>query len=501
MNDVKHPFSLHIGYAAGLVNMTVNDTRKIWLWFGAAAVLIALMMMLALQVARQGERTDALRERTYRILDTANAFMSGMKDSEASARGYLLLGRESYLAPYQLSQDTLALNLADLLNFTQDDPVQQQRLQLISQLADNKLIIMERVITLRRNQDVAGAMNLFRTEQGKQLMDGIRTSMEQFVDLEKNLLAQRNADFRVHIGRLLMAVTLLGAFAVMTAATAAYTVYRETRRRLAIQEQTKTQLEEQNARLKIAADKLIEEEAQLLAQHQETLKARERMILIEKMSSMGTMVGGVAHEINNPLMGVMNYVEYARDKTVDAKSLEVLNSALHEINRIKKIVQNMLVFVRADGEQQESCSIHDSVRQTAALLEGEFKKNEVQLQVELPDDLPQIKCGSGSLQQVLVNLLLNARDAIAGQAEQRVAIKARCQDEKVVLSVCDSGPGVSDEIRRHIFDPFFTTKPVGKGTGLGLSVSRQLIENAGGSLNLYDEPGYGSCFKVILDAV
>jgi PAS domain S-box-containing protein len=217
----------------------------------------------------------------------------------------------------------------------------------------------------------------------------------------------------------------------------------------------------------------------------QVLEARERMIQIEKLSSLGTMVGGVAHEINNPLMGVMNYVEYARDKAIDPKSIEVLGSALHEIDRIREIVQHMLVFVRTDGAHQVRCNVHDSVKQTAALLEGEFRKNAVQLQIDLPEDLPLVKCSAGSLQQVLVNLLLNARDAVAGQAEQRITIRGQHMDGKIILSVCDNGPGVKDDIRQKIFDPFFTTKPIGKGTGLGLAVSQQLVEEVGGSLS-YD---------------
>ena len=227
-------------------------------------------------------------------------------------------------------------------------------------------------------------------------------------------------------------------------------------------------------------------------------EARERMIQIEKLSSLGTMVGGVAHEINNPLMGVMNYVEYAMNKAVDAKSIEVLGSALHEIDRIRIIVQHMLVFVRADSDQQAICNVLDSVKRTVALLEGEFRKNALQLQVDLPLDLPQVKCSAGSLQQVLVNLLLNARDAIADQAVQRITISGQKQDGEVILSVCDNGPGISDEIRNKLFDPFFTTKPIGKGTGLGLAVSRQLLEEVGGRLSYNENAVQGDCFQLFL---
>jgi len=229
-------------------------------------------------------------------------------------------------------------------------------------------------------------------------------------------------------------------------------------------------------------------------------EARARMIQIEKLSSLGTMVGGVAHEINNPLMGVMNFVEYARDNSTDAKSIEVLGNALQEIERIRLIVQHMLIFVRADSDLHASCDVRNSVKQTAALLEGEFKKIALQIKVDLPESLPRIKCSAGSFQQVLVNLLLNARDALLEQAEPAITISGQCKSGEVILSVSDNGTGVSDEIRKKIFDPFFTTKPIGKGTGLGLAVSQQLVEEVGGSLSYAGEQGQGACFQLKFNA-
>jgi|SRR5450830_48209 len=255
-------------------------------------------------------------------------------------------------------------------------------------------------------------------------------------------------------------------------------------------------LAQHNIDLQHALALLRQEDALRLERERQELENREHMIQIERLSALGTMVGGVAHEINNPLMGVMNYVEHARDKATDASSKEVLNNALHEIDRIKKIVSNMLVFVRPDAGQQESCSLPETVNRTVDLLQSELTKNAVQVQIDLPQDLPLIQCSAGSLQQVLVNVLLNARDAIAGQTQPRITISARLEGGQVILSVCDNGPGISDEIRERIFDPFFTTKPVGKGTGLGLSVSRHLMQEVGGSISTDNQQGSGCCFRL-----
>ncbi len=257
-------------------------------------------------------------------------------------------------------------------------------------------------------------------------------------------------------------------------------------------------LAKKNQDIEFIAAKLHQDDTKLIAQQRELLEVQERMVQIDRLSSLGVMVGGVAHEINNPLMGVLNYVEFARDRSDDAKSIEVLNKALHEIGRIKKIVQNMLVFARVDHHANASCRVADAVKQALSLMEGEFKKNAVLMRLDLPEDLPPVHCSAGSLQQVLVNLMLNARDALAQQADRQVNIRASQIDSKVVVSVCDSGPGVSEEVRQKLFTPFFTTKAAGKGTGLGLAVSRQLIEEVGGTISFAPEPGFAACFRMEL---
>lgn len=241
---------------------------------------------------------------------------------------------------------------------------------------------------------------------------------------------------------------------------------------------------------------LIKEDEKLADKHRAAMENRARMLQMEKLTSLGTMVGGVAHEINNPLMGVMNYVEYARDKTTDTATKQVLDNALQEINRIKKIVSNMLVFVRAEGKQQESCDAREVIHRTVDLLAGELTQHGVNVKVRLEDGLPLLKCNASSLQQVLVNLMLNARDAIADQPEPTITLNGRQEAGRIVLLVCDNGTGISEQVRDKLFEPFFTTKPVGKGTGLGLPVSRQLVQEAGGTIVLQQEPGYATCFRL-----
>ncbi|WP_374089331.1 AAA family ATPase [Methylomicrobium lacus] len=225
-------------------------------------------------------------------------------------------------------------------------------------------------------------------------------------------------------------------------------------------------------------------------------KNQEHMLQMEKLSALGTLVGGVAHEINNPLMGVMNFVEFAADRSTDKKSKEILDQALQQIHRIKKIVSNMLVFVHTRSTPSGNSKLAEVIKQTLLLLEGELSKDSIAVEVDAADDLPAIRCSADSLQQILVNLLLNARDALADVRQPQIKIIVRPIEGMLELSVIDNGPGIPQDVQPKIFDPFFTTKPPGKGTGLGLSVIRRLVQDIGGNIQVESLHGHGCCMRL-----
>jgi len=223
---------------------------------------------------------------------------------------------------------------------------------------------------------------------------------------------------------------------------------------------------------------------------------QEHMLQMEKLSALGTLVGGVAHEINNPLMGVMNFVEFAADRSTDAKSKEVLDQALQQIHRIKKIVSNMLLFIHTRSVPSGNCRITEVIRQSLLLLEGELSKGGIAVEVDAADDLPAIRCSADSLQQILVNLIINARDALTDSSQPQIKIIVRPVEEMLELSVTDNGSGIPQDVQSKIFDPFFTTKPPGKGTGLGLSVIRRLVQDVGGKVQVESIVGHGCCMRL-----
>ncbi|POZ50579.1 PAS domain S-box protein [Methylovulum psychrotolerans] len=242
---------------------------------------------------------------------------------------------------------------------------------------------------------------------------------------------------------------------------------------------------------KIADQKLAEAYKQL----QQSLDIQIRQ---EKLAALGVLVGGLAHEINNPMMGILNYIQFAYEKTDESRSHEVLGKALREINRVVKLVHNMLTFACYPSGTLHT-DIASALNHVMGLIEGDLKKADISLHLDVPQALPQVNISCDALEQILLNLLLNAVYGLKTLTKPRsITITARqLANDTVQLQVLDNGTGVPAEIRQKVFDPFFTTKPPGEGTGLGLAISRQIAESVKGQLELADSP-QGACFSINL---
>ena len=233
---------------------------------------------------------------------------------------------------------------------------------------------------------------------------------------------------------------------------------------------------------------------------------REQIIRTEKLASVGQLAAGVAHEIGNPLAAILGYVDILRSEAAGKGELPVaerqdaLDRVKAETQRIHRIIRELLEFSRPSHEEPVATDPLRVVQSAQALLAPQSRFREVRVVTAGGDSWPQAMVSPGRLAQVLVNLLLNAADAMGGKGTIVVACEAA--GDKVALSIADEGPGVAPENRRKIFDPFFTTKPVGQGTGLGLSVSRSIVESFGGTLELVPfVAGQGAKFVLSLPGV
>jgi len=250
-------------------------------------------------------------------------------------------------------------------------------------------------------------------------------------------------------------------------------------------------------------------EARVEARTQELRDTQNQLMQSEKMSSLGQLVAGVAHELNNPIGFVhanlqlldefIEKLANARETGADTERIreaitKLLLRSREGTERVKQIVQDLRTFSRMDQADLQTADLHEEIDRTLALMQPRLK-NKIKVVREY-GDLPEVKCYPGQLNQVFLNLLMNACDVL--DQGGNITISTEQSPLGVRLDVHDDGPGIPPEVQSRIFDPFFTTKAVGKGTGLGLSLSHGIIERHGGRFLVYSEPGNGTSFVLDL---
>jgi two-component system, NtrC family, sensor kinase len=234
----------------------------------------------------------------------------------------------------------------------------------------------------------------------------------------------------------------------------------------------------------------------------ERKKLETRMLQSEKLSAVGQLAAGVAHEINNPLGIILGFAQSIKSQAKpDDPSRTGLDFIEKETIRCKDLVQNLLVFSRASRtEQREQIDINTTIEGALSLVNAQSRVKNIELVKEFAPNLPQLQANRNQIQQVLINLCNNAMDAMSksGQIVVRTGEKFRNGQNWITFQVQDTGSGIPKDIQSKIFEPFFTTKEVGKGTGLGLSLIFEIIQKHNGTVELTSEVGVGTTFTVYL---
>ncbi|MBI5201622.1 MAG: PAS domain S-box protein [Elusimicrobia bacterium] len=232
----------------------------------------------------------------------------------------------------------------------------------------------------------------------------------------------------------------------------------------------------------------------------ETVKKRVHAQLIhaEKMSAAGTLLAGVVHELNNPLQQVIGLAELLKHLAAGPQDRDDFRTLESATMRCASMVHGLLAFVRKDKPERHRVSLNAVAEATLALCEYRFVKSDgIELDLELDPAKPEVAAEFHKLEQIVLNLVLNARDVLHGHPGPRaVRVRTRRRGERCVVEVSDTGPGVPPAVLERLFEPFFTTKSGGKGTGLGLSISRELAESFGGTL-VHEEPAEGGARFVL----
>jgi signal transduction histidine kinase len=234
----------------------------------------------------------------------------------------------------------------------------------------------------------------------------------------------------------------------------------------------------------------------------ETRGIYQQLLQAEKMAALGQTISGVAHELNNPLATILSWAERLSQKsTLDDSVRSGLDTIYSESERAARIVRNLLTFARKRQTTRAMVDVNHVVRETLALRSYEQRVSNIAVVDALAAGLPAVFADGHQLQQVLLNLIINAEQAMLSTHGRGVVVVRTWHDaeqESVVLEINDDGPGIPDEVQPKIFDPFFTTKDVGKGTGLGLTVAYAIVQEHGGRIRLESRPGAGASFYVEL---
>jgi signal transduction histidine kinase/BarA-like signal transduction histidine kinase len=225
----------------------------------------------------------------------------------------------------------------------------------------------------------------------------------------------------------------------------------------------------------------------------------QQLLQAEKMAALGQTISGVAHELNNPLATILSWAERLAERNLDETSRRGIDVILGESERAARIVRNLLTFARKRQSTRSMIDLNQVVRETLALRAYEQRLTNIDVVTALASGLPPVFADPHQIQQVLLNLVINAEQAMLS-ANGRGSLVLRTWHEvernAVVLQVSDDGPGVPADVRTKIFDPFFTTKEVGKGTGLGLTVAYAIVQEHGGSMRVDSPPAGGASFTV-----
>lgn len=380
------------------------------------------------------------------------------------------------------------------------------------------------------NQDFGGLRSAYVDPQ-------VARSVVKAISRGKNWIGE--VEQRSKTGRitpvLLRASTIYNSKGKIIGAIGSHTDISEQKRAEASLKRSEAQLRQQAADLQQALAELGQTQAQLVQS--------------EKMSSLGQLVAGIAHEINNPVNFIYGNIQPAYEYIQDLLNLIELyqdqypnptaqvQEALEEVDipfvaedlpkllqsmevgaeRIRIIVNSLRTFSRMDEAEMKAVDLHEGIESSLMIVEHRLKANDDRRAINLIKDyrsLPQVDCYAGQINQVFMNLLLNGIDAIDDRAQQHpnavdyqpqiricteMARFEQTDSEQITIRFIDNGPGISETIKSRLFDPFFTTKPVGKGTGMGLSISYQIItEQHGGTLQCISAPGQGAEFVITI---
>src|SRR6266700_1512248 len=248
---------------------------------------------------------------------------------------------------------------------------------------------------------------------------------------------------------------------------------------------------------------LCETTAEVQRREQELREKQEQLVQAGKLATLGELTTGVAHELNNPLNNIGLFIGNVIDlielgEADPQRMLHELHSAMQQVHKATEIISHLRTFGRAATVSREPVVINQVIQRAISLVHKQLHLRQIEVQLRFPSEDVIVIGNAIQMEQVFINLLTNARDALADVTQKMITITCTVKTDVVNIHFCDTGPGIPAGLEQRIFDPFFTTKEVGAGTGLGLSITYGIIKEHQGSITVESRPGEGALFIIQL---
>ena len=470
--------------------------QNAWIIMAVGLGLILAAMVAIALLALRSDEADRMVTHTVEVQQTSETLLSAIRDAESGQRAYILTGRTEYLEPVDDAEAKIPALLAGMKKLTADNSMQQERLERLAPLIEERMNFIRRTTSVARNGDHDAAVGLIASGEGRKLMDRIVAEMSSFYQTEIDLLRSRqemSAQLRLWLTTLIVlallaAIVLAGVLAVAT-------------------RQAVTGL--------LSRTRELEIESKLRREAEETLRQAV------KMEAVGQLSGGIAHDFNNLLTIIIGNLDTMKRRLVElaksnvggeaiAKLETPLDAAMKGAKSSAQLTQRLLAFSRRQALEPDRLDVNRLVSGMLEMLRRTLG-SDISIETVLGAGLWPAIVDANQLENVLLNLALNAKAAMPDGGCLTIetantylddAYVRRFGDVKagqyVVLCVTDTGTGISAEILDQVFDPFFTTKPVGEGSGLGLAMVHGFVKQSGGHVRIYSEVGSGTTVKVYL---
>jgi signal transduction histidine kinase len=465
--------------------------------FAAVVAVIFVSSAIVYGRLRVIEEATNWRVHTAQVLETLQIAMDAMLDQEIGIGGYMVTGNEISLEPYHSGGNAFTAAMRIIKDLTSDNPAQQSRLDELNELATEwRSGIAEREIALMAKPETReDARALGRSMAGKTAMDLIRAKVDEIARVERDLLAKRAAVQKQAYATAYTMIIVGGAASLIVALLIGVLLTRVITVPITRMTDAMAALAKGDTSIEVPRDGRSDEIGAMATAVQvfkesiiERQRAQAELAHVNRVATMGQLAASIAHEVNQPIGATVTNAQAAlRWLGARTPDLDEVRQALDQIvkdgKRASDVVSRIRALVKKAPERKDRFDFNEAIFEVIALTRSEVLRHGVSLQTHFATGLPRVQGDRTQVQQVILNLILNAVEAMSGsrEGERELLIRTRTDDSDAVLvAVRDSGPGLDPTNMDRIFEAFYTTKP--EGMGMGLSICRSIIDAHGGRL-------------------